>query len=148
MLAIHGMTSSRRSWQRLARHLDGSYRLFAYDQRGHGGSAAVTGPMSLERGVRDAQNVVAAIGEPVDVLLGHSWGGAVAMMAGSTLPVARVAAIDPMIHQVSEEWYEEYLEELRDLFTLTGDDRDERRARITTTGRRSTSREKCTRSIR
>jgi pimeloyl-ACP methyl ester carboxylesterase len=124
VLAIHGMTSSRRSWQRLARHLDGRYRVLAYDQRGHGGSAAVIGPMSLERGVRDAQNVVAAIGEPVDVLLGHSWGGAVAMLAGSTLPVAHVAAIDPMIRQVSDEWYEEYLVELRDLFMLTGDDRD------------------------
>lgn len=120
------MTSSRRSWERLAGHLAGRFRLVAYDQRGHGDSAAVPGPMALERGVRDAENVAAAIGEPVDALLGHSWGGAVAILAGTRLPVARVATVDPMIHQASDEWYEEYLQELRELFVLTGAARDER----------------------
>ena len=120
------MTSSRRSWERLAGHLAGRFRLFAYDQRGHGDSAAVPGPMALERGVRDAENVAAAIGEPVDALIGHSWGGAVAILAGTRLPVARVAAVDPMIHQASDEWYNEFLEELRELFALTGAARDER----------------------
>jgi pimeloyl-ACP methyl ester carboxylesterase len=120
------MTSSRRSWERLAGHLAGRFRLFAYDQRGHGDSAAVLGPMALERGVCDAESVAAAIGEPVDALLGHSWGGAVAILAGTRLPVARVATVDPMIHQASDEWYEEFLEELRELFALTGAARDER----------------------
>jgi pimeloyl-ACP methyl ester carboxylesterase len=98
--------------------------LFRSDQRGHGDSSGVEGPMSLDRGVRDAANVVTAIGEPVEVLLGHSWGGAIAILAGTRLPVARVAAIDPMIRQVSDAWYEEYLDELRELFALTGDERD------------------------
>ncbi len=120
------MTSSRRSWERLAGHLAGRFRLFAYDQRGHGDSASVFGPMALERGVRDAENVTAAIDERVYALLGHSWGGAVAILAGTRLPVARAATVDPMIHQASDEWYEEYLEELRELFALTGAARDER----------------------
>jgi pimeloyl-ACP methyl ester carboxylesterase len=124
VLAIHGMTSSRKSWERLADRLVPRYRVVAYDQRGHGDSADVTGPMSLARGVRDAENVLAAIGEPVDVLVGHSWGGAVAILAGARCAVARVAAIDPMIRQVSVPWYEEYLDELRELFALTGEDRD------------------------
>jgi pimeloyl-ACP methyl ester carboxylesterase len=124
VLAIHGMASSRKSWERLANHLSARFRVIAYDQRGHGESAAAAGPMSLARGVRDAENVLTAIGEPVDVLLGHSWGGAVAILAGAELPVARVAAIDPMIRQVEATWYEEYLEELRELFALAGDDRD------------------------
>ncbi len=124
VLAIHGMTSSRKSWERLANHLSSRFRVIAYDQRGHGDSAAVSGPMSLARGVRDAQNVLTAIGEPVDVLAGHSWGGAVAILAGAQLPVARVAAIDPMIRQVEASWYEEYLEELGELFALVGDQRD------------------------
>jgi pimeloyl-ACP methyl ester carboxylesterase len=126
LLAIHGMTSSRLSWQRLAQRLDGRFRVVAYDQRGHGDSAEVTGPMSLERGVRDAENVFAALGEPVDVLLGHSWGGAVAILAGLDLPAARVAAVDPMIAQASGAWYEAYIEELRDSFLLEGAERDAR----------------------
>ncbi len=124
VLAIHGMTSSRRSWERLGRHLEGRFRVAAYDQRGHGDSAANTGPMALERGVRDAQNVAAYLDEPVDAIFGHSWGGAVAILSGTSLPVARVAAIDPMIRQVREEWYQEYLDELRESFTLTGEARD------------------------
>jgi len=52
VLAVHGMTSSRKSWERLARHLAGRFRVVAYDQRGHGDSAGIDGPMSLERGVR------------------------------------------------------------------------------------------------
>ncbi|MEO6836120.1 MAG: alpha/beta hydrolase [Candidatus Tumulicola sp.] len=126
VLAVHGMTSSRKSWERLARHLDGRFRTVAYDQRGHGDSAGVGGPMSLERGTRDLENIIAALDEPVDLLIGHSWGGAVAILAAPQMPVRRVAAIDPMIRQVSESWYEEYLEELREQFLLLGDARDAR----------------------
>jgi len=125
VLAIHGMTSSRKSWERLARRLEGRFRVVAYDQRGHGESTAVSGPMTLERGVRDAENVAAALGEPVDLLLGHSWGGAVAILAGARLPVRRVAAVDPMIRQAGNDWYDEFLVELHEQFALTGDARDE-----------------------
>jgi pimeloyl-ACP methyl ester carboxylesterase len=123
-LAVHGMTSSRRSWARLAAHLNGRFRVVAYDQRGHGESAAVLGPMSLERGLSDARNVAASLDEPIELLIGHSWGGAVAVLAGTRLPVRRVAAIDPMIHQAGDAWYREFLDELAELFASTGDERD------------------------
>jgi pimeloyl-ACP methyl ester carboxylesterase len=124
ILAVHGMTSSRRSWERLARHLDGRFRVFAYDQRGHGDSSGVDGPMNLQRGIRDFENVASAIGEPIDVALGHSWGGAVVISGSTRFPVGRVAAIDPMIRQVADQWYNEYFAELRESFTLQGDARD------------------------
>jgi pimeloyl-ACP methyl ester carboxylesterase len=119
------MTSSRRSWERLAGHLAGRFRVVAYDQRGHGDSAHVAGPMALERGIRDLEEVHAAIGEPVDLLLGHSWGGAVVIEGGANLPVRRVAAVDPMIRQAEESWYQEFLEELREQFGLEGPARDD-----------------------
>ena len=80
--------------------------------------------MALGRGVADARDVIAAIGEPVELLLGHSWGGAVAILAGELEPVARVAAIDPMVHQVADDWYEEYVAELGESFASTGEERD------------------------
>jgi pimeloyl-ACP methyl ester carboxylesterase len=98
----------------------------AYDQRGHGDSHDVKGPMALNRGIRDLENVVHALGEPIDVLLGHSWGGAVAIDAGLRIPVWRVAAVDPMIRQVDEQWYHEYLDELREDFSHQGRARDAR----------------------
>jgi pimeloyl-ACP methyl ester carboxylesterase len=124
VLCVHGMTSSRRSWERLARHLDGRFRVVAYDQRGHGDSAGSAGPMALERGILDVSEVALDVGEPIHVLLGHSWGGAIAIEAGLRLPVARIAAIDPMIRQVDASWYAEYLDELREHFALEGDARD------------------------
>jgi pimeloyl-ACP methyl ester carboxylesterase len=124
LLCVHGMTSSRRSWRRLAKDFAGTHRIAAYDQRGHGDSAGVDGPMTLERGVLDLQNVEAAIGEPVAAYVGHSWGGAVAIRAGLRSAVRRVAAIDPMIRQVEDSWYAEYLEELAESFAVTGVERD------------------------
>ena len=124
VLCVHGMTSSRRSWQRLAKEFAATHRIAAYDQRGHGDSAGIEGPMSLERGVLDLQNVHAALGEPVAAYVGHSWGGAVAIRAGLLSSVPRVAAVDPMIRQVEDSWYAEYLEELAESFASPGVERE------------------------
>jgi pimeloyl-ACP methyl ester carboxylesterase len=124
MLCVHGMTSSRRSWLRMAKRFSDRYRVVAYDQRGHGDSAPIEGPMSLERSVRDAQNVANALGG-ADVLVGHSWGGAVVIRAGERLGSRAIVAIDPMIVQVERNWYDEYLEELEESFGATGAARDE-----------------------
>ena len=123
MLCVHGMTSSRKSWTRLANRFADRFRVIAYDQRGHGDSAAVRGPMSLERGVRDLDNVLQAVGA-ADILVGHSWGGAVVIRGGLELPVRAVAAIDPVIVQLDDAWYDEYLTELETSFALTGSERD------------------------
>lgn len=124
MLCIHGMTSSRKSWERFAQHYADRYRIYAYDQRGHGDSAAVTGPMTLHRCLLDLYNVMEQISEPVDVLLGHSWGGAIAILGGKRFDVRRVVAIDPMIRQADNPWYDEFLADLRTLFALKGSSRD------------------------
>ncbi|MDE2480952.1 MAG: alpha/beta hydrolase [bacterium] len=123
LLCVHGMVSSRRSWLRVAQRYADRYQVIAYDQRGHGESAEIPGPMSLERGVRDLENVVAAIGG-ADVLLGHSWGGAVVVRGGLRAPVKQVAAIDPMIVQVDDAWYDEYVAELDEAFARVGAERD------------------------
>jgi pimeloyl-ACP methyl ester carboxylesterase len=124
VMAVHGMASSRKSWARMAQHLDGQYRVIAYDQRGHGDSSGVGGPMTLERGMRDLENVIAAVGEPIDLLIGHSWGGAIAIEAGLRIPVWRVAAVDPMIRQAEETWYREFIQELREQFASEGPARE------------------------
>jgi non-heme chloroperoxidase len=126
MLCIHGMTSSRKSWERLALHYGDRYRVYAYDQRGHGDSAAVHGPMTLHRALLDLYNVMEAIPDPVDVLMGHSWGGAVAILGGRRFDVSSVVAVDPMIRQAGNVWYDEFLADLRSLFAYKGEARDAR----------------------
>ena len=124
MLCVHGMTSSRKSWERLARRLAGRFRVSAYDQRGHGDSAAFEGPMTLARSLRDVHDVMEALGDPIDVLMGHSWGGAVALLAGDVV-ASRVVAVDPMLRQAGSQWYAEFLSELNDIFALHGEARDQ-----------------------
>lgn len=119
LLCVHGMSGSRRSWLRLAAHVSGRFQVVAYDQRGHGDSAGIIGPMALDRGVDDAVNVARAIGG-IDFLVGHSWGGAVAIRAGERIDVRGIVAIDPMIAQVSDAWYAEYIQELDAAFVSTG----------------------------
>jgi len=116
VLCVHGITSSRRSWTRLGERLAATHRVFAYDQRGHGDSADVAGPMTLERSVADLEAVAATLPGSVHVLVGHSWGGAVALLGGRTLEPARVVVVDPMVRVMPSTFEREYVDDMRDLF--------------------------------
>jgi pimeloyl-ACP methyl ester carboxylesterase len=124
LLCVHGMVSSRRSWVRLAERFGSRYQIVAYDQRGHGDSADVAGPMSLARGVRDMRAIAAHV--RAAFLIGHSWGGAVVIRGGRDLNVEGVVAVDPMLVQVDDDWYAGYIEELDATFALAGAARDAR----------------------
>jgi pimeloyl-ACP methyl ester carboxylesterase len=122
LVCIHGMTSSRRAWLRLADRFGDRYRVVAYDQRGHGDSAQAAGPMSLARGVRDLHEVLGVLGDEPLALIGHSWGGAV-VVSGGAKAARSVVAIDPMLRQAPGAWYAEFIAELDDQFSVTGDAR-------------------------
>jgi pimeloyl-ACP methyl ester carboxylesterase len=66
------------------------------------------------------------IPDPVDLLIGHSWGGAIAILGGRRFDVKRVVAVDPMIRQADNAWYDEFLADLRSLFSAKGAARDAR----------------------
>lgn len=123
IVAVHGLGGSRRGWARIADQLAERYRVAAFDQRGHGDSS-VTGPMTFERGVRDLEEVVASVGEPVHALLGHSWGGAVVVAGGRRIGVDRVAAIDPMLRVEEGVWTKNVLPEYQKMFAQTLEERE------------------------
>jgi pimeloyl-ACP methyl ester carboxylesterase len=112
LVGVHGLGASRRGWARIGEYLAGRYRVVAYDQRGHGDSTA-DGPMTLQQTVADLATVIALLGEPVDALLGHSWGGAVVVVGGRRLDVARVVSIDPMLRVPRGVWAANVMREHR-----------------------------------
>jgi pimeloyl-ACP methyl ester carboxylesterase len=118
IVCVHGMTSSRKAWMRLAERLDGRYRVVAYDQRGHGDAAHVRGPMRLDRHVADLRAVLREFGSDAIALLGHSWGGAVVVLAGADAPARGVIAIDPVLNVSSGTWRQDYLADAETLFAL------------------------------
>ena len=123
LVGVHGLGASRRGWARIGERLGDRYRVVAYDQRGHGDSS-VKGPMTLERSVADLGEVVAALGEPVHALLGHSWGGAVVVAGGRRLDVARVVALDPMLRVEPGVWSAQTLPEYRRQLAQTPAERE------------------------
>jgi pimeloyl-ACP methyl ester carboxylesterase len=94
ILCVHGIASSRRDFARLAEELASTHRVFAYDQRGHGDSETRE-PMRLDVLAADLRAVADSIGT-VAAVVGHSWGGAVALVGGPKVARALVL-IDPMI---------------------------------------------------
>lgn len=115
VICVHGITSSRKAWERTALALQTSFSVFAYDQRGHGDSADCPGPMTLQRSLDDLRAVAHEIGESA-ALIGHSWGGAVALLGGREPFATKVVAIDPMVRVEPGSWRRDYLDDTeRDL---------------------------------
>ena len=69
--------------------------------------------MTLERSVADLRDVAATLPGRVDLLIGHSWGGAVAVLGGRALPAGKVVAVDPMLRVEPGTFESEYVDDLR-----------------------------------
>ncbi len=83
-LLLHGITSSARSWVRVGPELADRYRVYAFDMRGHGDSIKPPpGAYSLRHTADDAVAFIEALGLQRPVLIGHSWGGATAIVLAS-----------------------------------------------------------------
>lgn len=84
VLAIHGITSSSRSWPFLAGALDNP--VFAPDLRGRGRSNGLPGPRGMRQHAEDCAAVAEAAGGAPMVVVGHSMGGFVATVLAATRP--------------------------------------------------------------
>jgi pimeloyl-ACP methyl ester carboxylesterase len=98
-LLLQGITSSALSWVRVGPALADRYRVYALDMRGHGDSIKPpAGAYSLRHTADDAAAFIEALGLKQPVVIGHSWGGATAIVlasgVGSTRPVP---ALGPVI---------------------------------------------------
>src|SRR6202011_1963496 len=112
ILCVHGIASSRQDFTRLGEELAGTHRVFAYDQRGHGENATRE-PMTLDALAADLRAVADSIGT-VAAVVGHAWGGAVALIGGPKVARALVL-IDPMIRVAPGTFYRDYVDELAEL---------------------------------
>jgi len=87
VVALHGSASVGAQWRSLSDYLAARFRLIAPDLAGYGRSGRPAGRMSLAAEAAFLRPVLAEAGEPVH-LVGHSFGGAVALALAITMPQA------------------------------------------------------------
>jgi lipase len=98
LLAVHGITAHGRRFRRLAEEAWPERRTIAVDLRGHGYST-YDGPWSIQQHVTDLIDTLDALGiDRLDVV-GHSYGGVIALRLLERLPhvVKRLVMLDPAL---------------------------------------------------
>src|SRR5437867_2594147 len=93
VLLIHGLASSSHIFDLVAPLLAGSFRVVAYDQRGHGLSSKPSTGYGYASVAADAVSVIDGLRLGRPILLGHSWGGSVALEVAARYPRKVAGAI-------------------------------------------------------
>ena len=96
ILALHGLASSANWYERLAARLSVKHRIIAPDQRGHGQTTQAPTGYDWQTLAADAIRVLDHLGLEQAAVLGHSWGGNVAINVAARFPerVSRLVMID------------------------------------------------------
>jgi pimeloyl-ACP methyl ester carboxylesterase/quercetin dioxygenase-like cupin family protein len=93
IVLVHGSLAAGAAWSRVAELLARGHRVTTFDRRGRGGSG--DGPdYALEREVEDVIAVLEAVGGRA-VLMGHSFGGAVAAEVARRVDLAALVLYEP-----------------------------------------------------
>jgi lipase len=85
VIAVHGITGCHLAWAGLAEAMP-EVRLIAPDLRGRGRSAGLPGPYGMARHAADLEAVIRALELPRAMLVGHSMGAFVAVVAAHLYP--------------------------------------------------------------
>jgi pimeloyl-ACP methyl ester carboxylesterase len=80
---VHRSMDRSAGMLKLSRRLDDRFRVLRYDRRGYGRSAPHAGPFAMDQQVDDLVSLLA--GRPA-VVVGHSYGGNVALSAAERVP--------------------------------------------------------------
>ena len=84
LVLLHGLASNKMIWSQVAARLSPRFRVVALDQRGHGQSDKPDDGYDFDTIVADSRTTLAGLGVERPVLVGHSWGGNVALHHAAT----------------------------------------------------------------
>ena len=79
VLLLHGLASTCHIWDMVAPLLAQDHAVVALDQRGHGKSAKPGHGFDFASVTQDVLGVINHLGRSAPVVVGHSWGGSVAL---------------------------------------------------------------------
>ncbi|HYV37518.1 MAG TPA: alpha/beta hydrolase [Gemmataceae bacterium] len=93
LLFLHGWCGDREYWKNQVDVFAADYRIVTLDQAGHGESGKNRKNWTVSSLAADVESVVKALGLKRVILVGHSMGGPVSLMAAKRLPGTVVAVI-------------------------------------------------------
>ena len=79
LLLLHGLASTCHIWDMVAPILAQNHRVVALDQRGHGETDKPSYGFDFASVTQDALGVIRHLGGNAPIVVGHSWGGSVAL---------------------------------------------------------------------
>jgi acyl transferase domain-containing protein/pimeloyl-ACP methyl ester carboxylesterase len=126
-LLLHANCGSAASWARVGPALGDDYEVFAPDLRGHGASAA-PGSYGLRAAADDIADFIDALGLDSPLLVGHSWGAAIALVLASAgqseqaAPALTGLVLEDPPPSLSADAQHEPLERLLATLALSADD--------------------------
>ena len=96
IIALHGLASSAHWYERLSSRLGQQYRVVAPDQRGHGRTTQAPTGYDWQTLASDVTAFMEALQIDNAAVLGHSWGGNVAINVAARFPrhVSKLVMID------------------------------------------------------
>ena len=103
LVLLHGVASTSRIFMLLGPILGERFRALALDQRGHGESAKPDGGYDFDSVTKDLKSFIEELGLERPVIVGHSWGGNVAMQYAADYPerVAGLVLVDGGFLEIS-----------------------------------------------
>ena len=93
VLALHGLASSAHWYDLVAPLLQGDFRVIAPDQRGHGQTTQATSGYDWRSLASDMVGLLDHLEISKAAVLGHSWGGTVAVSLAASFPYRIDAAV-------------------------------------------------------
>ncbi|TAL31136.1 MAG: alpha/beta hydrolase [Spirochaetes bacterium] len=93
LLLIHGLPGCIEDWDPVFDSLAARYRVTAYDRPGHGFSSALKLEYTIQDNARFARGVINGMGLKNVIVVGHSYGGGIALALASLDPAGIKAFI-------------------------------------------------------
>lgn len=108
VVMLHGLGGNLAVWHlKMAPALQRDYRITTYDLRGHGYSEVPQDGYTTQDSVEDLRSLLDALGIERAHLVGHSWGGDIALHFALLYPhrVMRIAVIEAGLLAALAHWY-------------------------------------------
>ncbi|MHB8631202.1 MAG: alpha/beta fold hydrolase [Candidatus Limnocylindria bacterium] len=114
VVLLHGATFRSEDWENIFPRLATRYRVIAYDARGHGKSGRAASYAIAEL-ADDLLRVIETVAGTPAIVIGHSMGGATALVAAArrTDAIRALVLEEPVVDNWDRDWRAEYYANVR-----------------------------------